>query len=313
MTLDVVSGYHRIPKEEVHDKLMESIIHRHKPNALEWWARAAIFDAWCMLCPFIPIESIPVVDIILPLPGEHMRTPLNYPGGRSMLSLLFRHSFQPREYGAGNAIWVKTLLDCFKTLDTDFRSPKSPFQSSPLARTEILHRMRLLRQIHEKTSEELSQRQVAVPALVGVHALTVMSASKTALANWNNDLDCVDQGFAIHVCVPRDLVDEDRMHLLACCYVDEIEAWKKYAFDRDRNLMQPLGDDTVSLYGGLSSCEQSPGPSRSESMSLAGLLHMNLYHHHCMAIRHLSGSCRCVRFFFEEIHIFTYCSIQHMA
>lgn len=240
---DVVSGYHRFSKEELYDKLIDSIIKRHRPTALEWWARAAIFDAWCMLCPFIPVESSPIVDIILPLPGQHMRTPLNYPGGRGVLSLLFRNRFQPREDTAMNAEWVQTLLDSFKTLDTHFRSSKRTFQGSPLSQSEIVRRVAMLRQIHEKASDQLFQKRIAVPPLVGVHVLTVMSAARTALSSWNNDSSCVDQGFAIDDCVAKSLLDMNRMHLLAYCYVDEIEAWKKYAFDRDRDLMQSLGDD----------------------------------------------------------------------
>lgn len=240
---DVVTGYHRIPKEELHDKLMESIINRHKPNALEWWARAAIFDAWCMLCPFVPVSRSPVVDIILPLPGEHMRTPLNYPGGREVLSLLFRNRFQPRDVNAANAEWIQMLLDSFKTLDDEFKHGKRSFQGPWASSSEVIRRIALLRQIHDRTSEQLSKRHVMVPALVGVHTLTVMSASRAALKNWNNDHDSVDGGFTISDCVPKALLDANRMHLLAYCYVDEIETWKKYALDRAWSLMRSLGDD----------------------------------------------------------------------
>lgn len=240
---DAVSGSRWLRREGVHEKLMESITTYPKPSAWEWWIRAAVFDAWSMLCPFVPIERSSIIDIILPLPGEHMRTPLEYSGGRKILSLLFRDRFKPRIDNNVNADWIRTLLTCFEILDAEFPSSKRRFTPP-----EIVRRVALLRGIHERASQQLVSRQVAVPPLVGVHVLTVMSASKIALSNWNNDLGKVDLGFTIKDCVDKNEVDKDRMHLLAYCYAEEIETWKKHALDRDRALMELLGDDAELVW-----------------------------------------------------------------
>lgn len=288
---DVVDVSHRLPKEDLHEILMNSITKRHRPSSIEWWARAAVFDAWCMLCPFVPVDNSSVVNIILPLPGEHMRTPLNYAGGRQILSLLFRDKFQPREKTDVNAAWVQILLDGFETLDRQFAGKKSDYQDGNASKADIIRRIALLRKIHNETSEQLAERQVSVPAFVGVHIMTVMSASRRALSNWNNDLDKVNDNFLIRNSIPEDLINKNRMHLLAYCYEYEVASWRGYARDRDTRLMDALRDDGDLLWWTLVLRAMCWALSVRVYLS-GGLYRTSQCRPRSTVIRRLSGSCR---------------------